>query len=88
MSQLRNAIARYAAWLDSRAQRHRLFATILTAVAHRLRHILDNTEDAEQETQYAVHEDGSYQLINSIDGWVAGTKICTRTATYTAWKEI
>ena len=87
MSQLRNAIARYAAWLDSRAQRHQLFAVILTAVSHRLRHILDNTEESEVETQYGIRVGASIRRIDTLDE-AAGQTLYTRTATYTPWKEI
>jgi hypothetical protein len=88
MSQLRRAITRYVFWLESRAARHHSFAVILTAVAHRLRHILDNTDDPDTETQYAVKEDGVYRILDHLEGLPSGTQLYTRTATYTAWKEI
>lgn len=88
MTSLRRAIARYAAWLDARAARHASFAVILTAIAHRLRHILDNTEEPETETQYGIRDGATIRRIDTLDGLPAGTTLYTRTATYGPWKEL
>lgn len=60
MDALRKAIARYADRLDQQARHHEGFAVILTAVAHRLRTILDNNPAPFMHKELGVMVDGKF----------------------------
>lgn len=85
---LHGAIARYAADLEARADHSGLFASVLRATAHRLRHLLADYPKPHVTVQYGVRVG---REIHSLDTMAAAEKLKGRklyTREVTRWQEV
>ena len=84
---LRRAIAAYASRLEEQARHHARFASVLRAIAHRLRQILEDHPLQTMFTEYgAMGEDGTIRPIVTLNGDHQGKKLYSRKVT--GWEEV